>query len=100
MVWVDFAFSTRSIGDGSGSANGTRRAGAEVGEVESGSPAAAAGLRSGDVITAIDGKNVSQVAALTGFVRQYSSGDKVALTVIRDGKETTVDVTLAERTDS
>ena len=89
-----------SIGDGSGSANGTRRAGAEVGEVESGSPAAAAGLRSGDVITAIDGKNVSQAAALTGFVRQYSSGDKVALTVIRDGKETTVDVTLAERTDS
>ena len=89
-----------SIGDGAGEADGTMRAGAEVGDVESGSPADDAGLKSGDVITAIDGKTVSQAAALTGFVRQYSSGDTVALTVIRDGKETTVEVTLAERKDS
>ena len=48
-------------------------AGALVGEVESGSPAQEAGLKPGDVITAINGKATSQSAALTGFVRQYTT---------------------------
>ena len=76
------------------------RAGAEVGSVESGSPAETAGLREGDVITAIDGKPTREGSALTGFVRQYSAGDQVTLTLIRDGKEIQVPVTLAERKDS
>lgn len=89
-----------SIGDGSGTVDGTTRAGAEVGSVESGSPAGDAGLQQGDVITAINGKTTSQAAALTGFVRQYSSGDQVTLTVIRDGKEIQLTATLSERKDS
>ena len=75
-------------------------AGALVGEVESGSPAEEAGLKPGDVITAINGKATSQSAALTGFVRQYSAGDTVALTVVRDGKTLELTATLAERKDS
>lgn len=85
---------------GGASANGVTRAGAEVGSVEAGSPAEAAGVKEGDVIVAIDGKPTSQAAALTGFVRQYSAGDTVTLTIIRAGAETEVKVTLVERTDS
>lgn len=86
-----------SIGDGGAQADGVLRAGAEVGSVEQGSPAANAGLKQGDVITAISGKSTNQAAALTGFVRQYSAGDEVALTVIRDGKSQEIKVTLAEK---
>ncbi|MBM6978296.1 MAG: trypsin-like peptidase domain-containing protein [Actinomyces succiniciruminis] len=90
-----------SIGDGGATtSDGVTRAGAEVGSVESGSPADQAGIKQGDVITAIDGKATSQAAALTGFVRQYSAGDEVTLTIIRDGEELQVPVTLKERKDS
>ena len=83
--------------DGGAQADGVLRAGAEVGSVEQGSPAANAGLKQGDVITAISGKSTNQAAALIGFVRQYSAGDDVALTVIRDGKSQEIKVTLAEK---
>ncbi|WP_147679970.1 S1C family serine protease [Actinomyces ruminicola] len=90
-----------AIGDGGATTtDGVTRAGAEVGDVESGSPADQAGIKAGDVITAIDGKATNQAAALTGFVRQYSAGDEVTLTVIRDGKEMEIPVTLKERKDS
>ena len=89
-----------AIGNGGGTANGVTRAGAEVGTVESGSPAEAAGLKEGDVITAIDGKSTPEGPALIGYVRQYSAGDQVTLTVIRDSNETEVTVTLSERKDS
>lgn len=89
-----------SIGDGSAEVDGATFAGAQVGSVESDSPASKSGLEEGDVITAIDGKSTTQAAALTGFVRQYSAGDTVTLTVVRDGKEIEVQATLAERKDS
>ena len=85
---------------GSAESDGDRRAGAKITSVESGSPADKAGLRKGDVITAIDGKTTAQGSALTGYVRQYSANDKVKLTVIRDSKKQDIDVTLAERKDS
>ena len=68
--------------------------------MESGSPAEAAGLKEGDVITAIDGKPTREGSALTGFVRQYSADDQVTLTVIRDGEELQMPVTLSERKDT
>ncbi|MDO4899308.1 S1C family serine protease [Actinomyces sp.] len=90
-----------AIGNGGAvTADGVTRAGAEVGTVESGSPAGEAGIKEGDVITAINDKATSQAAALTGFVRQYSAGDEVTLTVIRDGEEMKIPVTLKERADS
>lgn len=89
-----------TIGDGGAQVGDAVRAGAKVGSVESGSPAAKAGIKTGDVIIAIDGKATSQAAALTGFVRQYSAGDAVTVTLARDGQEQQVQVVLAERSDS
>ena len=70
------------------------RLGARVQEINSGSAADKAGLKEGDVITKIDGKPVKGSLSLVGFVRQYAVGDTVELTVVRDGKEQKIPVTL------
>lgn len=89
-----------SITNGGATAEDATYAGALVGAVEVGSPADEAGVHEGDVITAINGKATSQSAALTGFVRQYSAGDVVTLTVVREGRTLELTAMLAERTDS
>ena len=94
------AFLGVALDSGSEKADGETRAGAKVTTVEPDSPAAKAGIEVGDVITAIDGKTTNQPAALTGFVRQYSAGDTVKLTVIRNGEKKEIEVTLVERKDS
>lgn len=70
------------------------RLGARVQEINSGSAADKAGLKQGDIITKIDGKPVKGSLSLVGFVRQYAVGDTVELTVVRDGKEQKIPVTL------
>jgi S1-C subfamily serine protease len=82
-------------------------------EVVPGAPAAAAGIRAGDrlvnignaripvggdIITAIDGKPLSSLQDLTIYLDEEKQvGDQVELTVVRDGRETTMSLTLAER---
>ena len=83
-----------SIGNGGGTADGVTRAGAEVGSVESGSPAETAGLRAGDVITAIDGHRISSFAQLQEQLSRFRPGDAVQVTVNRKGAEKTYKVTL------
>lgn len=61
--------------------------GAEVMEVAPGTPAAAAGLQRGDVITSLDGKAVSNPEALREAVRQAGAGKEVTVQAAR-GKET------------
>ena len=51
----------------------------------------------GDVITAVDGKAVESMEDLSAAVKAQKPGDKVELTVLRNGKEITVTVTLGER---
>ena len=70
------------------------RLGARVQEINSGSAADKAGLKEGDIITKIDGKPVKGSLSLVGFVRQYAVGDTVELTVVRNGKEQKIPVTL------
>jgi len=60
----------------------------------SGSPADKAGLQAGDVITEIDGKKIDQNHSLTSIVSQHQVGDRLSLTVVRDGKTIHVSVAL------
>lgn len=61
-----------------------------------GSPAAQAGLKEEDIIIKVDNETVSQESSLTSLIGSKSVGDQVTLTVIRDNKEMTVDVTLED----
>jgi membrane-associated protease RseP (regulator of RpoE activity) len=79
---------------------GTADNGVAVTEVQSGSPAADAGLKPGDVITAIDGTNVTTPLALRNAVQQHSSGDKITITYTRDGTSATATATLTSRSTS
>lgn len=73
---------------------------AKVVKVNAGSPAQKAGLKTGDVVTKFNGQQVSSSDALIGFVRAHSVGDKVTLTIVRDGKQQNVAVTLGEASSS
>ncbi len=68
--------------------------GALVSQVEPNSPGAKAGLKTGDVITQLDGKPVSDAGELQVVVGQKQPGTKIELGVIREGKEITLPVTL------
>jgi len=68
--------------------------GAVVTQVEADSPAAKAGLKVGDVITELDGQKVSDAGELQVEVGQKRPGTTIKLEVVRDGKGTTIPVTL------
>jgi serine protease Do len=70
--------------------------GALVADVSADSPAARAGLKSGDVITEFNGKKVEDPSALARAVAVAKPGETGKLTVWRDQKQTTVDVKLGE----
>jgi putative serine protease PepD len=70
------------------------RAGAQIASVSAGSPADAAGLAEGDVVVALDGDAVASMIDLAAKVRTHQPGDAVDLTVVRDGRERSVSVTL------
>ena len=73
------------------------RAGALVSDVQPDSPAAKAGLKSGDVITAVNGQKVDDANKLTFTVSAAAPGTKLELDLLRDGKVEHVKVTAAER---
>ena len=97
---AEHAFLGVSLSDGTATADGVTRRGAVVESVSDGSPAAAAKLQEKDTIVAIDGKAVGGAESLTAYVRALPSDTKVTLTVVRDGKASDVDVTLAVRKES
>jgi serine protease Do len=68
--------------------------GALVSDVEADAPGAKAGLRTGDVITELDGKPVTDAGQLQMTVGQKRPGDTIHLQIVRDGKQTNVAVTL------
>ena len=67
--------------------------------VVSGSAADSAGLEKGDVITAIDGKKVTNAANLKYVLYQYEVGDTINVTYIRNKKQETVKLTLTKVED-
>ena len=70
---------------------------AEVGSVRSGTPAADAGVKTGDVIVKIDGVAVATGVDLRGQLDRHKPGETVTLTIRRDGSERTLTVTLGTR---
>ena len=61
-----------------------------------GSPAEAAGLQEGDIITAIDGEQIGPGVDLSMLIVRHSPGDTITLKVLRDNSTSEVDVTLGE----
>ncbi len=62
--------------------------------IVSGGPAAKAGLKDKDIVTKVNGVSVGAAGSLTNLIGEYKPGDTVQLTVIRDGKEIAINVTL------
>jgi len=71
--------------------------GAFVQSVEPGKPADKAGVRPGDTIVRVDDVPVKDTRDLIGYVSGKAPGSRVRLAVVRDGRETTLTATLAER---
>ncbi len=62
--------------------------------VVAGSPAAKAGIKDKDIITAVNGVKVGAAGSVSNLVGEYKPGDTVQLTVMRGGEEIAVNVTL------
>ncbi len=90
----------------------TSQQGVLVEQVDSGGPAETAGLRGsdttvdingqqvqvgGDVITTVDGQSISSMSDLMSTLQGTKPGQKISLTVLRDGNQITVDLTLGSR---
>ncbi len=71
--------------------------GVKFSDVKPGSPAAKAGLRAGDVLIQFGDKPIKNLYDFTDALRRSKVGDVVPVTVLRDGKELKVSVTLEQR---
>ncbi|MCA9349671.1 PDZ domain-containing protein, partial [Candidatus Saccharibacteria bacterium] len=60
------------------------------------SPAAKAGLESGDIIIKVDNQDIDQNTNLSSIINSHKVGDKIKLTIIRDNDEQELTVTLEE----
>lgn len=76
------------------------RGSAQITQVESGTPAEQAGLEQGDVVTAVEGQQLSNYQQIRTSVGNRRPGEEVSLTVVnQDGEERTVTVELGTRPD-
>ena len=76
-----------------------RKEGVLVTQVYEGDPADEAGIREGDIIVGIDGREIKTSRELSRFVAEAGVGSKLKIGLIRDGREKTVRVKLAKRPD-
>jgi serine protease Do len=74
-----------------------KRRGELVQSVEDTSPAGRAGVRAGDIITKVGGKEVSAEQTVSFLVANLQPGERVPVEVLRDGKRLTIPVTLGKR---
>jgi serine protease Do len=72
-------------------------AGALVAEVIDGTPAAKAGLQNGDLITKLNGRDIASPRDLTRSISALPPGDKAKVSVLRNGAEKQLTVTLGQR---
>ena len=69
----------------------------EVKEVGEGSGAELAGMKKGDVIKSLDGTAVKDIKALAKLLEGKKAGDKIKVSVVREGKEMELEVTLSAK---
>jgi serine protease Do len=70
-----------------------------VEDVLSGSPADKVGIKVGDIVTSLGGKPVDTVRQFALVLYDYKIGQKAEIAILRDGKETTLQVPVIERAD-
>jgi serine protease Do len=75
------------------------RSGALVADVFKGDPADKAGLKSGDIITEINGKAIKDTHELLMMIAGFRVGDTVKVKILRDGQEKALSINVAERKD-
>ncbi len=71
-----------------------------VARVFEGDPADKAGIKANDIIIAVDDKPIKTSRELTGTIADIPVGQKTPITILRNGKEKTVNVQIAKRDDS
>jgi len=74
--------------------------GALVASVVADSPALKAGIKSGDVVRSVDGKDVDTAKELTRMISAVKPGDSVKLGLWRDGKDMTVTAKVGDQSKS
>ncbi|MFQ5555817.1 MAG: S1C family serine protease, partial [Acidimicrobiia bacterium] len=88
---------TGSTAFGDTTDGGRRPTGVDVDGVEPGSAAAEAGLRPGDVITAVDDRTIDTMDELIALLRRYRSADTIELSVLRGPDAVVMVATLGNR---
>nr|WP_255727148.1 trypsin-like peptidase domain-containing protein [Nesterenkonia sp. DZ6] len=68
--------------------------GALIDDVPGNTPAAEAGLETGDIITAVNDRRIEDSLALTATIREYPAGESVTISFVRDGQQEEAEVTL------
>ena len=91
---------TNLTADIAASQGATETQGAFVSEVSENSAAEKAGIKAGDIITGINGKAVKTSSALRAAIGVLRVGEKVEVSLVRDGKPRKVTATIAEGADS
>ncbi|MFB2556634.1 S1C family serine protease [Herbiconiux liangxiaofengii] len=84
-----------TVADAAAQPNSTQ-GGAYIDSVTSGGAAEKAGLKAGDIVTALNDQPVTDSIDLTALVRTLPAGGEATLTYVRDGKSQTADVTLGQ----
>ncbi|MDC1142398.1 PDZ domain-containing protein [Planctomycetota bacterium] len=74
-----------------------KEGGIEIGIVKSGTPAELAGINSGEQLLKIDGKELTKQRELDDAIKAREIGDKVTLTLLRDGAEVEIEIELSEQ---
>ncbi|HEX8305696.1 MAG TPA: trypsin-like peptidase domain-containing protein [Jatrophihabitans sp.] len=82
------------VGVGGPQTGAQSQPGVPLRSVNAGGPASKAGMKVGDIITALDGQRVTTADALIAAVRNHAPGQQVKVTYVRGGKSADVQITL------
>ena len=74
-----------------------RTSGVVIAETVKGASADKSGLKQGDIVIKFDDNEIKDISSLRYYLYQYSTGDTIKVTYIRDGKENTLDMKLIEK---